>query len=43
MLRPSPNHGSGVARGARGAMAPPKLLVNVFFCNELMLLRALNV
>ena len=23
--------GSGVARGARGAMAPPKLLVNVYF------------
>ena len=29
--------------GARGAMAPPKLLVNVFLRNELMLLRGLNV
>ena len=35
---------SGVARGgAREAMAPPKLLVNVFFRNELMSLRGLNV
>ena len=34
---------SGVARGGgTGAMAPPKLLVNVFFCNEFMLLRSLN-
>ena len=33
--------GSGVARG--GAMAPPKLLVNVFFVNEFMLLRGWNV
>ena len=33
--------GSGVARG--GPWPPPKLLVNVFLWNELMLLRALNV
>ena len=33
-------HTSGVARGG---MAPPKLLLNVFLWNELMLLRGLNV
>ena len=31
------------SQGARGAMPPPKLLVNVFFRTELMLLRGLNV
>ena len=30
---------SGVARGATGAMPLPKFVVNVFYCNELMLLR----
>ena len=34
-------HTSGVARG--GGPWPPKLLVNVSFRNELMLLRGLNV
>ena len=36
--------GSGVARGARGAMAPPPNFWQFFFFwNELMLLRGLNV
>ena len=34
---------SGVARGGQGAMPPPKLLLNVLFRNEPMLLRGLNV
>ena len=33
---------SGVARGPGGPW-PPKFVVNVFFWNELMLLRAFNV
>ena len=35
-------YGSGVARGGPGGPWPPKLLVNVFLCNEFMLLRSLN-
>ena len=31
------------SQGGHGGHAPPKLLVNVFFSNELMLLRSLNV
>ena len=33
---------SGVVRGARGAMAP-QTFGKLFFCNELMLLRYLNL